>query len=109
MSITSHPSGPGISVTPVGMSRRHAAAHAVRVRLARAYLRPSAHWRGAELDRQLAAGVSPQLTAVLALRAEHDHFATQPRGWPTASLEPSAAPATRLRASLPPCALAPPS
>jgi hypothetical protein len=80
MSITSHPSGPGISVTPVGTSRRHAAAHAVRIRLARAYLRPSAHWRGAELDRQLAAGVSPQLTAVLALGAENDHFATQPRG-----------------------------
>jgi hypothetical protein len=70
MSITSQSRSPSLSVAPAGVPPRRQATGPIRVRLDRAYLRLIAFWKGTELDRQLAAGIDPHTTEVLALRAE---------------------------------------
>jgi hypothetical protein len=70
MSVTTDSPSPRPSVTPSGVSRRSGGGRGPRVRLGRAPLRLIACWRSGELDCQLAAGINPQTTTVLALHAE---------------------------------------
>ena len=70
MSVTSSARSPRRSVTSPGIPRRSASGPALRGRLDRAHQRLIACWRGAELDRQLATGISPGTTGVLTLRAQ---------------------------------------
>lgn len=70
MSVTSDPRNPGLSATPSGVARRAPAGRSTGGRLDRAYARLLALRHRGELDRQLSAGVNPQTSAALALRAE---------------------------------------
>jgi hypothetical protein len=70
MSVTSDPGNPSLSAAPSGVAGRAAAGRATGGRLDRAHARLLALRHAGELDRQLGAGVNPQTTAALTLRAE---------------------------------------
>jgi hypothetical protein len=69
MSITSDPRSPSLPVAPAESRRRRRGGRAPRVGLGRVHRRLIAALHGGELDRRLAAGIDPQTTDVLALRA----------------------------------------
>jgi hypothetical protein len=70
MSVTSDPRNSGLSATPSGIAGRAAAGRLTGGRLDRAYARLLALRHAGQLDRQLGAGVNPQASAALTLRAE---------------------------------------
>jgi hypothetical protein len=70
MSVTSDPRSSRLPVAPTGTTRERTGGRARGPRLGDARLHLLAGWQSGELDRRLAAGVDPQTTDVLALRAE---------------------------------------
>jgi hypothetical protein len=70
MSVTTDPRSSRLPVAPTGTSRKRRRGRAGTARLGYARLHLLAGWNSGELDRRLAAGVDPETTDVLALRAE---------------------------------------
>jgi hypothetical protein len=70
MSVTSNPRNPRLSATPSGVLGPAAQGRSAGGRLDRAYARLLVLRHRGELDRQLRAGVNPQASTALALRAE---------------------------------------
>jgi hypothetical protein len=70
MSVTSDPRNPSLSAAPSGVAGRAATGRVTGGRLDRAHARLLALRHAGELDRQLGAGVNPQTSGALTLRAE---------------------------------------
>jgi hypothetical protein len=69
MSATSHSQSPRLSARSPRATTWSGARRVQRLGHSRAHLRLLAPWHGPELDRQLAAGIDPHTSALLAMRA----------------------------------------